>query len=67
MSWKTQQYTKRERRVRHARISLRVNRCEECGCELHATHQVMLFGGRCRVCFDVYTSGGVVVVLGRAS
>ncbi len=66
MSWKAQQYTKRERKVRHARISLHVNCCEDCGCELRATHQVMFFGSRCRVCFDAYTSG-VVVVLSRAS
>ena len=66
MSWKAQQYIKRERKVRHARIRLTVNRCEECGCELHATHQVMFFGGRCRVCFDAYSSGAALV-LGRAS
>jgi len=66
MSWKAQQYTKRERRVRHARVSLRVNRCEDCGCQLGSTHQVMLFGGRCVVCFDAYTFGAVLV-LGRAS
>ena len=66
MSWKAQQYTKRERKVRHARIRLTVNHCEECGCELHVTHQVMFFGGRCRVCFDLYTSGAALM-LGRVS
>ncbi len=54
MGWSREQFREESRRPRHARVSLRVACCVECGRELHATHQVSLYEARCRPCWQVF-------------
>lgn len=59
MGYQCQQYVKARRQPRHARVSLHVVQCVDCGCQLQATHLVHRFGERCRTCFDGFMAGAV--------
>lgn len=57
MSWSRSQYQKKDRRPRHAQVSLCIVHCVECQRPLQATHVVLRFGERCRKCFDAFLDG----------
>ncbi len=59
MSWNRRQFRKERKQPRHARTSLCVVHCADCGRELRMTHLVIRFGERCRGCWQQFVGGPV--------
>lgn len=49
------------KRVKHARVPLRVVCCVDCQSPLSSTHAFELFGGRCRVCWLASVGSGPIL------
>lgn len=57
MSWQRSQFKKVRRQSQHARASMCVASCCDCGTQLHVTHVLVRFGNRCRRCWSAFMRG----------